>query len=164
MASASVRADSSIMIDQSQGSADNVVSHAQRDTCTPVFRNTCSCGWRVCVSRCVIHHLHGDRDPRRHHFDDAHLRIHNGGKRTATRAETALRCARARSDLVALAGLCFRDGASFDLVCPANIWKLDLTKTERQRLGTVRLQPFATSAVRHEGVWSSPFHAASLAS
>ncbi len=38
MARASVQADSSIMIDQSQGPADNVVSHAQRDTCTPVFR------------------------------------------------------------------------------------------------------------------------------
>jgi hypothetical protein len=38
MARASVQADSSTMTDQRQGPADNVVSHAQRDTCTPMFR------------------------------------------------------------------------------------------------------------------------------
>jgi hypothetical protein len=38
MASASVQADTSIMIDQSERPADNVVSHAQRGTGAPIFR------------------------------------------------------------------------------------------------------------------------------
>jgi hypothetical protein len=103
--------------------------------------NTCSCGCRVCVSRCFVHYLHGGCESCQHHFDDALRRIHDSGKRTAARAETALRSARARSDHVAVAGLCFRDGASFDLVCPANVWEVVLTTAERQRLGTVRPNP-----------------------
>jgi hypothetical protein len=65
---------------------------------------------------------------------------------------------------VALAGLCFRECDSFHLVCSANVWELALTDAGGQRLGTLPIHWFATRTVRHADVWSSPFHAASLAS